>query len=77
MLGVEGRQAGGTHPSILIHMTISMQNPEPNQRRVKIIHSSWGLVVLALVLAGPVQAADPVLVGQWPGWAVSRRLGIL
>lgn len=52
MPGVEGRQAGGTHPSILIHMTISMQNPEPNQRRVKIIHSSWGLVVLALVLAG-------------------------
>ncbi|HNW08887.1 MAG TPA: hypothetical protein PKM81_14375, partial [Verrucomicrobiota bacterium] len=31
------------------------------------VNSSWGLLVLALALAGPAQGADPILIGQWPG----------
>ncbi len=27
-----------------------------------------GLVTLALALAWPARGADPVLIGQWPGW---------
>ncbi|HOC52076.1 MAG: hypothetical protein KA117_13655, partial [Verrucomicrobia bacterium] len=31
------------------------------------VNSSWGLLALALALAGPAQGADPILIGQWPG----------
>jgi hypothetical protein len=38
---------------------------------------SWvWLVLVILLLALPAQAADPVLVGQWPGWQRGTACGV-
>jgi len=36
--------------------------------RLATINHVYVLAALTLVLAGPAQGADPVLIGQWPGW---------
>ena len=35
-----------------------------------------GLVTLALALAWPARGADPVLIGQWPGWERGPAYGV-
>ncbi len=35
-----------------------------------------GLVTLALALAWPAHGADPVLIGQWPGWPRGPACGV-
>ena len=35
-----------------------------------------GLVTLVLALAWPAHGADPVLIGQWPGWPRGLAYGV-
>ena len=35
-----------------------------------------GLVTLALALAWPARSANPVLIGQWPGWPRGEAYGV-
>jgi len=66
---------GGAEKSTMIGKEDTMKAREHCMRFTK-VHYGGALLALSLALAGPARGADPVLIGQWPGWPLGDAEGV-